>query len=509
MVSKASDSKRLAKNTLLLYFRTVIVLFIGLYTSRIILNNLGIDDYGIYSVVGGFVSMFGIISHTLTSTTQRFLNFELGKEDGARSREIFGASMTIHILLSIILLLLFETIGVWFLNNKMNISSDRIIAANWAFQCSIITFILNVVSQPYNAAIIAHEKMNAFAYISLLDAILKLAIVFLIKISTFDRLIFYCVLLLCEAFLIRSIYSSYSRKHFNETHYSFTKDISIYKEITGFASLNFLGVLASTLSGQGVNMLINIFYGVTLNAARGISVQVSHAILKFVDDFMTALKPQITKTCAAGEYKEMELLCHRGSKYSYYLILLFAIPIFIKTPYVLNVWLKNFPENTIIFVRLTLLLTLFTVLSKTTITAILASGKIKRFTYMIGTINLCTLPICYIILKMGYPVYSVYIVNIVIEIILLITRLFVLRKLLQFQIINFIKEVIVPIIFVTIPSFYFSYLISKYIEDSILSLLLYVLCSIVIVISIIIIIGLKKQERLSVIKIINKKIRKH
>lgn len=504
---KAHDNKRLAKNTLLLYGRTILILFIGLFTSRVILNTLGVDDYGIYNVVCGFVSMFSIVSHTLTSTTQRFLNFELGKEDNSRAQKLFGASMTIHIAMSIILILLLETIGVWFLNTQMNIASERMVAANFAFQCSIFTFIFNILSQPYNAAIIAHERMGTFAYISLLDVVIKLAIVYMLYLSTFDKLIVYAILLMLEATFIRSIYSRYSHKHFAETKFVFVKDKALYKEIVAFASLNFLGVLASVLSNQGVNILLNIFFGVTLNAARGIANQVNHAILKFVGDFMTALRPQITKTCASGDYHTMRELCYKGTRFSFFLILLFAVPIIYKTPYILDLWLKTYPEEAIIFVRLTLILSLAAVLSKTTNTAILAAGKIKKFTYIIGTVNLLTLPICYIALKLGAPAFSVYCINIIIEFVLLSIRLLVLRGLLDFPIRGYISNVLLPILGVSIPVFAICYYLNNCFSNSILDLFFYLILSTLITCSFIITLGMKKSERKKILNVVINKIK--
>lgn len=290
----ASDGKRLAKNTILLYGRTFLIMAISLFTSRVVLNTLGIDNYGIYNVIGGFVAMFSIAGGTLVTACQRFLTYEIGKKENAQTQKVFSAALTIHIVLAIFLLVLFETIGLWFLNAKMNIPPDRMIAANWVFQCSILAFLVNIVSSPYNALIIAHEKMSAFAYISLMDAILKLLIVYMLYITSWDRLILYAILYLGVAILDRLIYSLYCRR-FSESKFVFIKDKALYKKITGFAGFTFLGSVASLLSNHGVNLILNLFYGVAINAARGIAVQVQNAVVKFVNDFMTALNPQITK----------------------------------------------------------------------------------------------------------------------------------------------------------------------------------------------------------------------
>ena len=504
-LTKTNSHKRLAKNTLMLYGRTILIMFIGLFTARIILNVLGINNYGIYNIVGGFVSLFSIVSHTLTSTTQRFLNFELGKKDQKHSQKVFGAAMTIHVVLSIILIILFETIGLWFLNTKLNIEHDRMVAANWVFQCSIFTFIFSLLSQPYNATIIAHERMKVFAYISLLDAILKLGIVYMLYLSPIDRLIIYAILLMIEATFIRSIYAHYCKKHFKETKFMFVKDISIYKEITGFASLNFVGVLATVLRSQGVNIILNIFFGVVLNAARGIANQVNHSITKFVEDFMTALRPQITKCCAAGNMKEMQDLCYKGARLSFYLSLIISIPIILKTPYILEIWLKTFPNEAVIFVRLTLVLTLCSVLSKTTITAILASGKIKKMTYLIGSINLLTLPICYFALRMGAPAYSVYVITIIMESVLLFIRLIMLHDLLDFPIMGFIKHVLFYCIIVTLLAVAANLFIYNFFKDTVFQLLLFVVLSVFISLLISYTIGLKHSEKKAILHFIKKR----
>lgn len=500
----STNHKRLAKNTMILYGRTILILFIGLFTSRVILDALGVEDYGVYNVVGGFVSMFSIVSHTLTSTTQRFLNYELGKKDEGRSNQVFGAAMTIHVVLSVVLILLLESVGLWFLNTQLNIDTERMTAANIVYQCSIFTFVFNILSQPYNAAIIAHERMNVFAYISLVDVLLKLAIVYLLYLSSADKLIVYALLLMIESTLIRSVYAAYCKRHFKETQFLLVKDIAIYKEITGFASLNFIGVLASVLRGQGINILLNIFFGVVVNAARGIANQVNHAVMKFVDDFMTSLRPQITKSCAAGNIREMRDLCYKGTRFSFYLVLIFSIPILLKTEYILRLWLRLYPEDAVIFVRLTLILSLCTVLSKTTINAILASGQIKRMTFLIGSVNLLSLPICYIVLSLGGSPSSVYVIAILMELVLLTIRLFVLRGLLDFPIMGFVKNVMLYVIIVLVISTVSNFMISKFFEDNIFQFFAFVVISLLITGIVSFIFGMKRGERNVIVQYVKK-----
>ena len=308
MSQVTDNNKRIAKNTLLLYVRMLFMMIVSLYTSRVILNALGVEDFGIYNVVGGVVAMFSVISGSLSTAISRFITFELGKGDLCKLNKIFSASVTIQMLLSLIIVVLIESIGVWFLNSKMTIPVDRIVAANWVLQFSIVTFVINLISVPYNAEIIAHEKMSVFAYISILEVIGKLTIAFLIVVSPIDRLVFYAILMCLVAAVIRLTYTCYCRKHFEECTYHFCWDRKLLKSMFGFASWNFIGASAFVLREQGVNVILNVFCGPVVNAARGVSTQVNSAIIGFVNNFMMALNPQITKSYAAGEYFYMAVI---------------------------------------------------------------------------------------------------------------------------------------------------------------------------------------------------------
>lgn len=495
MESNKEANKRIAKNTILLYIRTFLILVIGLYTSRIIINTLGIEDYGIYNVVGGFVAMFSIISATLTGTTQRYLTYELGKKEHEHSQEVFGVALNIHIVLSLILLVLMESVGLWFLNVHLNIPSDRLYATNWVYQCSLLTFLINILSAPYNAAIIAHEKMGAFAYISLLEVILKLIAVLLLAFSPFDKLIYYSILLLIVAVFIRMIYTVYCKSHFKETHYVFCRDKALYRDMAGFAGMTFLGGLSNILSNQGVNILLNLFFGVTVNAARGISIQVQGAVTKFVTDFTTAINPQITKSYAANDIDRTLELVYKGSRFSFFLLLMFALPIMFKAPYILQLWLKQYPEYTIPFVNLTLILAMTDVLSTTLTTAIFATGTIKNFCLWIGGLRLLNLPICYLILKLGGKPIDVFYVLIVMNIILLFVRLIVLSKLTNTNWYPYISNVIYRVIAVAFLASMATYAINSICPDDLIGLISLVILSCVLSLVVIYFIGLKKNEQ--------------
>ena len=451
--------------------------------------------------------MFSVAGGTLVTACQRFLTYEIGKKENSRINEVFSASIVIHISLAIFLLVLFETIGLWFLNAKMNIPADRMTAANWVFQCSIIAFLINIISSPYNALIIAYEKMSAFAYISILDVALKLLIVYMLYISSYDRLILYSVLFLGVTLLNRSVYGLYCRR-FSVSKFIIVKDKSLYKRITNFAGYTFLGSVAAILSNHGVNLILNMFYGVTINAARGIAVQVQNAVVKFANDFMTALNPQITKSYAAGETEKSLSLCYKGARISFFLLMTITLPIIIRTPYILELWLKIYPDYAIIFVRLTLALSLVTLLSVPLTTEILAVGKLQSNALAIGGIRLLILPICYIVMKLGNDPQSCYVVLILMEIVSLFVRLYILKRQIQANIIGYIREVIFYIIIVFSLSFSISYLLDNVVEQSFIGLIFFVFLSVIFSVSIVYVIGLKKNEREQIKKIILNKIQK-
>lgn len=492
----SSSNKRLAKNTITLYIRTVVVMLITLFTSRVILKSLGIEDYGTYNVIGGFVAMFSLLGGTLVSATQRFINVELGKKEGGDPNKIFCTAMGIHIGLSLVMLLALETVGIWFLNYKMNIPVDRMFAANIVFQCSIFAFLLNIICLPYNAVIIAFERMKAFAYISLYDAIIKLTISYLLFLVASDRLIVYAVLLSVLALSECFMYSIYCKKHFPDiSDFHVVKEKDAYIRQMSFASYTFLGSVAAILSNHGVNIVLNIFGGVAINAARAISMQVLHAISKFVSDFTVALNPQIVKTYAAGELDKSMELVYRGAKFSFYLMFVFSVPIIFLTPEILKLWLGRFPDYTIIFVRLTLIYGLVTVLSKTLTTEILATGKIRSNAFIIGGLRLLTLPFCYLVLWMGYDAYMVYYVMIVIDGISILTRLFILKDVTGIKIMGYVKIVLFPVLLVSILTCVLCYLIWKQIPCTLPYNILFFITSLIVCIIFITRIGITSFER--------------
>ena len=445
MSESSSNNKRIAKNTLLLYFRTFLLMAITLYTSRVVLATLGVDDYGIYNVVGGFVAMFSVISGALSSAISRFITFELGHGDKDKLSRIFSTSVNIQILLGILILILGETVGIWFLNNRMNIPIERMTAANWVLQCSLISFTINLISVPYNAAIIAHEKMKAFAYVSILEAVLKLAIVYLLLVSDTDKLILYAILHVFVALSIRLVYGIYCNRNFSECRYHLVYDKSLLKEMSGFAGWNFLTNGAYILNTQGVNLLINIFFGVAINAARGIVAQIDSAIMQFVNSFTTAINPQIIKSYAAGDKESMFKLVCLGAKFSYFLLLIFALPILLEAECILALWLGNVPEHTDDFLRLSIIGVMLNMLGNSGYTACMATGKIRNYVIGISSVALLVLPLSWIAFDVGLPPESTYVAYIVVYIVVDIVRLYIMRNMLGFPPMLFVKEVFIKI----------------------------------------------------------------
>lgn len=435
---------------------------VTIYTSRVVLNTLGIEDFGIYNVVGGVVTMFTFINSAMAGATQRFLTFELGKQNFEKLHKIFCTSIFIHVLISLLILILAETLGLWFMNNYMTIPIERTDTAFWVFQFSVLSTIVMIMSVPYNALIIAHEKMSAFAYISILEVFLKLAIVYVLVIVETDKLKLYAVLLFLIQLFIRLIYGRYCNKHFNESRYKLYFDKKLFTEMTSFATWSLFGNLASVAFTQGVNILLNMFFGPIVNAARAIAVQVQSAVLSFVYNFQTALNPQITKNYAVGDFKQLHLLICASGRYSYFLLLLLSLPVFFEADYILTIWLGTVPEYTVNFLRLILCIMLVDTLANPLITAASATGKIKKYQSVIGGILLMIVPISYVVLKMGAQPESVFIVHFIMIVIAQIARLIMIRPMIKLSLLRYLQDVILKVIFVTLTAAVLPFFVSVY-----------------------------------------------
>ena len=439
---------------------------VSLYTSRVVLNALGVEDFGIYNVVGGVVAMFSMLSGSLSSAITRFITYELGTGNQDNLKKIFSSAVTIQIGLAVLIIMLAEAVGVWFLNVKMNIPDARMVAANWVFQFSILTFAVNLISVPYNASIIAHERMSAFAYISILEAIGKLAIAFLIVISPIDKLIFYAILMWTVALIVRFAYGAYCKKHFEECTYHFIFDKDLLKRMFGFAGWNFIGAASAVLRDQGGNVVINLFCGPAVNAARGIAFQVNNAISGFVTNFMTALNPQITKSYAAGDREYMMTLIFQGARLSFYMLLLLSLPVLVNTHYILGLWLKIVPDHAVLFVQLVLVFAMSESISNPLITAMLATGKIRNYQIVVGGLQLMNLPVSYILLRMGMFPEIVIIVTIVISQCCLAARLLILRGMIGLSIRKYLKNVYINVLSVTVTAAILPLLLTNILKES-------------------------------------------
>ena len=451
MTNSAENNKRIAKNTLILYVRMLLTMAISLYTSRVVLNTLGVTDYGIYNVVGGVITMLSFLTGSMGAASSRYITYDLGKGDMFTMKRTFGNILSIHFILAGIILLFGETIGLWFVLNKLQIPENRMVAAFWVYQCSILTSILSVISIPYNAAIIAHEKMKAFAYIGIIDAILKLLIVYLLLIIPYDKLIIYSFLFLGIQTFDRIVYGIYCTKHFKETKAKCIIDKKMFKEIFNFATWTMIGCLASIGANQGVNILLNLFFGPIVNAAYGISSQVQSTVKSFCNNFQMALNPQLTKSYAQNDLTNMHKLLKISSKFSFFLLFLLSFPLILETELVLTWWLGDIPNHTVIFLRLMLCASMIGALSNPLVISIHATGRIKRFQIIEGLVLMGVIPISYILLKYFHttPEYVFWTI-IFIEICTQYVRIKIVLPRISMPIQDYIYEVIYPILKVII-----------------------------------------------------------
>ncbi len=489
------NNQRIAKNTLFLYGRMLLIMAVSLYTSRVVLNALGVEDYGIYNVVGSVVTMFAFLNGALVTSTQRYLTFGLGKGDIEQLKRVFTASIYIHGLISLFIVILAETVGLWFLYNKMVVPEERMVAAMWVYQLSIVTMVIQVMSTPYNAMIVSHERMGVFAVISILETVLKLAIVFVLLVYSGDKLILFAILVAAVQLFVRLVYTHYCNRHFEESVLVRGIDKSLLVEMGKFAGWNIWGNLAATLFGTGLNLLLNVFFGPIVNAARGIAVQVETAIAQFSTNFLMAVNPQITKLYAQNNLEEMHRLLYRSSKFACYLLLLFALPIVMETETILTIWLKIVPEYTVSFLRILLVIVIIDSMARPLMTAAAATGDVKKYQSLIGGILLAIVPIAYVVLKLGGDPTSVYIVHLSICVVAFLARLLIVRPMINLSLRNYFISVIVPCGFVTVFSFVLSLAIKNILSDGIVNSFLACAASALFVTLFSYTLGLSKGER--------------
>lgn len=444
-----SSNKRIARNTMMLYIRMFVIMGVTLYMSRVVLDALGVDDYGIYNIVGGIVVLFAFINGAMTTAVQRFLNYDLGRNDTGEAQRDFAASLNIYLGISVLFIILAETVGLWFLDTYINIPPTRAGAAWWAYQLTVLTTVLNMLRTVYNAAIIAHERMSFYAYTSIIEAALRLGVAFAIFMFP-DRLISYAALLAAVSLIILAWYMVYCRAKFEICrHHTFTYEKARYRGLIGFSGWSMLGAMANTGAQQGCNVLMNIFFGVASNAALGIANQVNSAIYNFLSNFQTAFNPQIVKTYAAGEKENFTNLLINASKYSYFLMLMFIIPLYICCDEVLGLWLAEVPQHSASFCKLMFMFTMVDALQGPLWVSVQATGKIRNYQILMSILILSSVPVSYVLLKFIKVAEVILAVRVLANVVTAVARVIYLRKLLDFPIARYLKEVIAISLIVT------------------------------------------------------------
>ena len=495
-MSAVENNKRIAKNTILLYLRTFVTMIVSLYTSRIMLQALGIEDYGVNNVVGSIVSMTGMITGVMAAAISRFLTFEFGKGDINRVKTVFSTSVNAQLIISAIIVIVLELIGVWFLNNKASIPADRMVAANWVMQCSIISTVISLMASPFNAVIIAHEKMSVYAYMSIIDVSLKLAICFMIKAYGGDRLILLALLNVAVALIVQMLYVWYSYRNFEESHYDrHIFDKPLLKEMTSYSGWNLFGNTSWILNKQGVNMLVNVFFGVVFNAARGIAGQVNSAIQAFVGNFTTAFSPQITKSYASGDIDYAISLSNRATKFTWLMTYVFLVPVFMEAETLLRLWLGEVPEFSAMFLRFAMFESLAVTSGSALFKLIQATGDIKRYEIVISLFGVLVFPISWFAFRLGAPVWTPYLCFIIDYFLLNIIRITTLKRLMDYSAVRFLTDTLLPCIIVSITSFMLPALLAALMEQSIMRFIVMVPISVLWTGTCCYVFGLSKGER--------------
>ena len=440
-------------------------MIVNLYTSRVILQALGVEDYGVYNAIAGFIAMFSMVSSAIAGAISRFITFVLGQGDKDKLKKVFSTAIIIQLTLAAIVVVLVEVVGVWFLNTHMTIPDGREVAANWVLQFALVTFVLNLWSTPYNAALIAHEKMAAFAYIGIFEGVANLIIAFMVMYSPFDRLIVYGAFICLIALITRMIYNGYCKKHFDECIFKWTFDYNLFKEMFSFAGWNFIGSISGLLRDQGINILFNVFCGPIINAARGLAIQVQTAVFKFSSNFYVAVQPQITKSYASDNVDESHDLVLRSSRFAFLLLTALIVPLITETDFILQLWLKEVPAHTTAFVQIILLCTLIDSLSTPLIYLMLATGNIKRYQIVVGLFNFINFPVAWIILYCGGSPELAQLSIIFFSLGALILRISMLRPLTHFPVRDFMVSTVSRCLFIVTICFIVSLTISQKMDN--------------------------------------------
>ena len=506
MADSISNNRRMLRNTVYLYIPMFFSMIIGLYTSRVVLEVLGVDDYGIYNIVGGFVSMLSILTATITSAAQRFITVALGKGDLENLKRTFSTFNTLYIIVSIFIFVLGEVFGVLFLDSLLSIPQDRLDAAYFVYHCSLLTFTINLIAIPYNACIIAHEHMGFFAIVKVFNTIASLLVVYCIVVSPFDGLKTYAALLCLVGILVRFAYGYYCKKHFEETKAKFMIDRSIFREVFAYSFWVTIGATSGVLKVQGVNIVINRFCGVAMNAANGISMHVINVVRQFSGNVGTAITPQITKSYAAGDFQKSVKLTYLLVKVQALLLIIISLPVIIEADYLLDLWLKTPPYYAVTFTRFALILTIANAMNASLDPILLASGKVKWAQLFGGGLLLMNVPFSWVALKLGFEPVSTTIIAICIELTVMTMVGFIMRKTISFPVLEFLLKAILPIILIGLLSALMPLFIHVRLDASFVRLLLVGFSSVAVSSVLSYYIALTRSERERVNEIVRKKV---
>lgn len=501
------DNKRIAKNTLLLSVRMVVMMLVTLYTSRVVLDQLGVTDFGVYNVVGGVVSILSFLNSSMTTAVQRYFSYAIGEGDSVKLQQYFNVSLAAHFVISIIVIVLVELIGKWYLNNCMNIPPERLETANWVLQFSILSIVFVIMQVPYNSMIIAKEQMGIYAWISIFDAILKLSIAYLLTVIIWDKLKWYAIMMAVVPLMILVIYHYYCRVKFDECKLKKVKSIHMFKEMIGFASWNAFGELSWVLTDQGVNLLINFFYGPTINAARAIGLQVNTTVNRFVQNFQVAVNPQIIKLYATGDVFAMKNLVFQASRFSFYLLLIITLPLLFVMEEVLELWLKDVPSKSVIFCQLFLVCTLIQIIPNLLAQIARAYGKIRKYTTVVSSAIFLNFPLSFLALSEGLDPEFTIVIAIFIQFSLIVVRMYLIKGMIGMKYSEFFINVLLPVIKVTTISIIFPLFLSIVMGNSIVRSFILVGTSIICATSSSYYIGMTKSERSFIADNIKKRFR--
>jgi O-antigen/teichoic acid export membrane protein len=482
-------------------------MLVSLYTVRVVLNTLGSEDYGIYNVVAGVVTMFGFLSNSMASASQRYFSFELGRGDYEQLKKTFSLSLTIYIFIGLLILLLAETIGLWFVSNKLVIPDTRMGAVRRIYQFALLSFLLTMITTPYMASVIAHENMSVYAYVSILEVILRLFIVYILRIISIDKLELYGFLMFIVAFINTSIYRFICTKKYNECRFKLYWNYALFKELTGYVGWNFFGSISAIVKDQGINILLNMYFGPVVNGARAVAMQINSAVLNFAQNFTTAVRPQIVKSYASGNQSQMLSIVFYSTKITFFLLLFFILPLQLELHFVLHLWLKQIPEYVLIFTRIMLGNALIDSISYPLMGASQATGRIALYQMVVGGISILNLPIALIVLIIGLSAVSVQIVGIGLSLAAFFARIIILSRQLQFSIYHYLKNTLTAIVLAVIAGSVIPAVFVFLYPAGIIRLFITILISTISLGIAVFFIGFSAHERLIVIHGIKKYIR--